>query len=242
MRYFALLLAVLLLAFFGYIAWDWRQTSLQVRSQLGPRDYVGSQAGGEGAPVRYVYGFPDPVISHDQSTAQIEAIKWGQGDYADLQYKVNGLTQAEYQTDAHFHCGGQKAWFKEEYTMWIDALTVEFVYNTLTVYVSSDYPEGSCQYEQVLAHEKQHVEINREVYQEFQRKMRETLAAATNLPTHSHPITTANWDQGKESMGQMISDTVNPVFNDFGAELQRRNGLLDSPDHYNELKGKCPSW
>ena len=62
------------------------------------------------------------------------------------------------------------------------------------------------------------------------------------MPSHSNPITTANWEDGKESMGKMISDAVNPVFEDFEAELARRNGLLDSPDNYAELKNQCSGW
>jgi len=241
-KHFAFFIAALLLAFFGYIAWDWNETAKEVRAKQGPRDYVGSQGGGEGVVVRYVYGFPEPVVSHDYSTSQIESIKWGTGNVSDVQYHINGLTQAGYQTDAQFHCGGYKRWFKDEYVMWIDSMTVEFTYNTLNVFVSSAYPENSCQYEQILAHEKQHVEINREVYKEFQEKMQERMAAVTGLPTPSHPITTLNWDEGKETMGKMISDTVNPVFEDFEAELARRNGLLDSPDNYAELKNRCSSW
>jgi len=241
-KHFAFFLACLLLAFFGYMAWDWNQTAKEVQSKQGPRDYVGSAGGGEGAAVRYVYGFPDPVFSHDLSTPQIEAIKLGTGDTADLQYHINGLTQAGYETDTQFHCGGYKRWFKDEYVMWIDSMTVEFTYNTLNVYVSNAYPEGSCQYEQILAHEKQHVEINREVYKEFQTKIQDRMAAATDLPTHSHPITTLNWDEGKENMGKMISDVVNPVFDEFNSELSLRNGQLDSAENYTELKNRCPNW
>jgi hypothetical protein len=241
-KHFAFFLAVLLLAFFGYMAWDWNQTAREIQSKQGPRDYVGSQDGGEGAAVRYVYGFPEPVFSHDFSTPQIEALKLGSGDSADLRYHINGLTQAGYQTDAQFHCGGYKRWFKDEYVMWIDSMTVEFTYNTMTVYVSNAYPEGSCPYEQILAHEKQHVEIHREVYREFQGKIQERMASVTGLPTHSHPITTLHWDEGKESMGKMISDAINPVFEEFEAELARRNGLLDSPENYAELKNRCPDW
>jgi hypothetical protein len=86
------------------------------------------------------------------------------------------------------------------------------------------------------------VEINREVYKEFQGKLQERMAAVTSLPTRSSPITTLNWDAGKESMGKMISGVVDPVFGDFEAELARRNGLLDSPDNYAELKSRCSNW
>lgn len=47
-KHFALFLAALLLAFFGYIAWDWNETAKEVRAKQGPRDYVGSQGGGRG--------------------------------------------------------------------------------------------------------------------------------------------------------------------------------------------------
>jgi hypothetical protein len=106
--------------------------------------------------------------------------------------------------------------------MWIDSMTVEFVYNTLTVYVTNAYPEGTCPYEQVLAHEKQHVQIHREVYQEYQRQL--------------------NWEEGKEALGKMINEVINPVFEDFEMELSRRNGLLDSAENYEELKSRCSDW
>jgi hypothetical protein len=241
-KYFALLLALLLLAFFGYLAWDWTQTAENIRSQQGPRDYVGSQPGGEGAAVRYVYGFPEPQISHQYSTPQIEQMVWSSGNDVDLRYRINGLTQAGYRADSQYHCGGYKRWFRDEYVMWIDSMTVEFVYNTLTVYVTNAYPEGTCPYEQVLAHEKQHVQIHREVYQEYQRQLQAKMALATGLPTHSRPITALNWEEGKEALGKMINEVINPVFEDFEMELSRRNGLLDSAENYEELKSRCSDW
>ncbi len=192
--------------------------------------------------MRYVFGFPEPQYSHQYSTTQIEQMILSSGNDSDLKYRINGLTQAGYQADAQFHCGGYKRWFKDEFIMWIDSMTVEFVYNTLTVYVTSAYQEGSCPYDQVLAHEKQHVQIHREVYQEYQRQLQEKMAYATGLPTHSRPITTLNWEDGKEAMGKMINDVVNPVFEDFEIELSHRNGLLDSSDNYTELKSRCSNW
>ncbi len=224
------------------MAWDWNETANEVRSKQGPRDYVGSDNGGEGAPVRYVYGFHEPVINHDYSTSQIEAIEMGLGNFADLQYHIEGLTQAGFETNTEYHCGGYKRWFADEYVMWIDSMTVEFSYNTMNVYVTNAFPEGSCQYEQILAHEKQHVEIHREVYKEFQEKIQEAMAAATGLPTHSHPITTLNWDEGKEGLGKMITKVVDPVFEDFQTELQQRQDQLDSPENYTELRSRCPNW
>jgi hypothetical protein len=241
-KHFAFFLACLLLAFFSYMAWDWNETAKEIRSKEGPRDYVGSDNGGEGAPVRYVYGFREPVISHDYSTAQIEALELGSANASDLQYHIEGLTQAGFETNTEYHCGGYKRWFSDEYVMWIDSMTVEFSYNTMNVYVTNAFPEGSCQYEQILAHERQHVEIHREVYKEFQGKIQEAMSAATGLPTHSHPITTLNWDQGKEGLGKMITQVVEPVFDDFQTELQQRQVQLDSPGNYAELRSRCPNW
>lgn len=94
----------------------------------------------------------------------------------------------------------------------------------------------------MLAHEKQHVQIHREVYQEYQRQLQAKMALATGLPTHSRPITALNWEEGKEALGKMINEVINPVFEDFEMELSRRNGLLDSAENYEELKSRCSDW
>lgn len=240
-KVFIPLVIVLVLApFFAWMVYDSNRDSESIRDENVRRDLLVDGGGGSGAQIQYLFHFPDPVYHHDLSTAQIEGLSHDavEGEH----YHVDGLTLADYKVEALYQFNFSKKWFKNQYTMWVEDLRVDFSYTTVNVYVTSAYPEGSCEYQATLDHENQHVAVHKRVYEQYQRILEQALADAKDIPLESHPVTTDSWEQGKAQIARMISAVTDPVFDQFKQAVTAAQDELDTPESYSQLRTRCQNW
>ena len=234
------MILLIFLPFFGWIYFDWKDSSGALQKEGVDRDRLVDAKSGESAGIQYVYHFAEPVYSHSLSTAQIEDLS--HSNAASEHYHVYGLTQAGYSTNTLYEVNWSKKWFKSEYHLWVENLRVEFTYDTLNVYVTSAYPEGSCEYQATLDHENQHVAVHRSLYESYRKVFEDAIGAATEIPLASHPIVAGSLEEGKKKIGDLISAAVDVPFNQFKDALQAEQAKLDTPENYAALKEKCPNW
>jgi hypothetical protein len=239
-KLFAGLIFSMVLFFFGWMYHDWKNSSSSAQKDGVIQDFLSDSRGGEGAGVQYVFRFSEPVYSHALSTSQIETLSQSGGEAE--HYHVYGLTQADFSNDTVYEVSWSKKWFKDEYKLWVDNLRVEFTYDTLNVYVTNNYSEGSCEYQATLEHENQHVDIHRRLYFKYQKIFQDVMNQWKDIPLKSNPVTATSVEEGKHEIGDKISTVLDPVFNQFKAELQQEQGGLDTPENYEVLKEKCQNW
>ena len=240
-KQFALFIVLFLSAFLGWIYYDSQKDAEAIRNQQVSRDLISGGNGGPGAAVQYIFRFPNPVYSHALNTQQIETLSQSGGGGGE-QFHIYGLTQADYKLRTLYEVAGSKKWFKQEYSIWVENLQVEFIYNTVNVYVTRQYPEGSCEYQATLDHENQHVEIHRQVYLQYQKVLREALAAVKDIPLAAHPIMAGSWKEGKERISKIISESTDPVFDGFKTALEAEQAKIDNQESYAELHARCRNW
>jgi hypothetical protein len=237
-KLFAALVVLILLPFFGWMYEDWQNDSAAAQKNGANRDLLIDEKGDATAEIDYIFHFPDPVYSHSLTTSQIEALSQSGGE----NYHVYGLTQAGYSINSLYEVNWSKKWFRPEYSVWVENLRVEFTYDTLNVFVTSTYPEGSCEYQATLDHENQHVAIHREMYKQYQEIFRQKVGQAKDIPLASSPLVAPSVEEGKTRIGQMISAALDLPFEQFKEALQAEQDKLDTPDSYAALKGKCQNW
>ena len=238
-KLFVLLLVVISLPFFGWMLYDSREAFEDIQKGAGRHDVLLSSDGAM-AQVQYLFNFAQPVYVHSLNTRQIEVLSQSSG--TGEHYHVYGLTQAEYGNGTHYTVDWSKTWFKEEYKLWVEDLRVDFSYNTVNVYVTSDYPEDSCEYQATLEHENQHVEIHKKIYEQYQKIMREAVSQSTTLPLSSRPILVTSIEDGKRQAGEMISQVLDPIFGRFKEDLSTEQAKIDTPESYEGLRQKCRHW
>ncbi|SRR5579871_1935087 len=239
-KLFAFLILLLILPFFGWMYYDWKAQSETIQSGSVPRDVLVDQAGKESAGVQFIFHFPEPVYSHALDTAQIEALS--QTDAEAEHYHISGITQAGYSSGSLYEVNWSKKWFGSGYEMWVENLRVEFTYDTLNVYVSSGYPEGSCQYQSLLDHENQHVALHRQVYDRYEKVFQDAVGNAQGIPLVSRPLLADSVVDGKKKISEMISAVLDPPFEQFKETIQAEQSQLDTPENYAALKRECPNW
>lgn len=239
-KLFALLILLLILPFFGWMYYDWKTDSETIRNGDVPRDALVDAEGKGSAGVQFIFHFPGPIYSHALSTTQIEELSQSNPDTE--HYHVYGLTQAGYSTGTLYEVNWSKKWFKPEYEMWVENLRVEFTYDTLNVYVTSAYPEGSCEYQATLDHENQHVAVHRRMYEQYQKAFQAAVGKAQEIPLESHPLLVGSVADGKKKISEIISAVMDPPFDQFKEALQAEQAKLDTPENYEALREQCQHW
>jgi len=233
------ILSALVLAFGGYLVWDLGQSQDALQHDGLQGDFIAASDGGFGAPVRYDFAFPTPTMRHDVPTAEIGRIS---SQTLEANTKIPGLTDTKFHLETTYHFRSSRRWFKGGYEMWLNDLTVHFGFTEMVVYVSSEYSEGSCQYQAVLAHEKEHVEAHRKTWMDHQPLLQESLRKAVDIPTSRSRGVYATEAEGRDKIEKAISAATDPLFEAFRKADNDAQTAIDSRSEYEGVKEKCGSW
>ncbi len=228
-------------AFFGWLYYDSITSSDTIRQEGVQRDVLrnGDDASA-GAGIKYLFNFPTPIYDHNHSTAEIESISADGGQHEN--YHIDGLTQSGFSLETHYEFNYSKKMFRDIYCLWVENLRVEFSYTTMTVYVSTQYPEDSCEYKTTLDHENQHVQIHRDIYEKYQKLLRSAVSSSSGIPLMNNPVTVKSLEEGKARISELISGATDPVFNQFQQELSQEQMKLDTTENYHTMQGMCNHW
>ncbi len=183
--------------------------------------------------------FPGPKILHDRTTAQIEAIRTGKEPPG---WHNPGLTVSEHVLNTRYELGLEQDKPGAPYRAYITKLQVEFGYTRLDVYVASDYRKGTCEYNQILKHEMEHVGIHAATYREYKRRLREALAAPGRLPTRKNPLHVRDPAQAQVQVDRQVKGITTPLYDRFNAELVRAQARIDTPANYKAVQKRCKNW
>jgi hypothetical protein len=101
------------------------------------------------------------------------------------------------------------------------------------------YPEGSCEYDVILAHEEEHVRLNREVLKAYELKFKQAIARvlAGKKTIFAHQKGAARAAYVKE-----LERQLNPVVAEMATARNRKNGAIDTQDSYRRLMVQCTNW
>lgn len=182
---------------------------------------------------------PPTRISHDLNIAGIVALRatWDPGATS----HVRGLTIGEYAFKTRYEIDVREKPDKT-FCLAVKSLDVDFSYSKMDVYVASDFPEGGCAYEALLAHETQHADTHRRLHAGAVEDLRRSLAGSRVIPTRESPLAAKSEGIGKALIARLVSSATQPVLERFKKALDEEQGKLDSEDSYRDLGISCPDW
>jgi hypothetical protein len=125
---------------------------------------------------------------------------------------------------------------------WIEEAVVDLTPASVTIFVPRDYPEGSCEHDAVLAHEREHVATHRERLEAAATEMRAALASARWLPLKGNPIESGDPAAAQAALEERLRKVLLPVHEKFRADLRAAQADLDRPDLYEWWGRRCASW
>lgn len=223
----------------------WAAASLIACGALANRE---ARAGcGGGPPVRRasvfrVHNTPiHPRYFHDLSTAQIEGLQ-SSVKLASRNMREPGLTAAEQALNTSYQCGAMENTRTHRFCVWADSVDVDLSYTGMDVYVSDQYPEGSCPYRVILAHENRHVAINQRVLAKYVVLMRRALLKDRTIPTRDRPLEAYSFEGGQKVIADRVERVIQPLYDRYKNEVIRENHKIDTPASYRRTQAKCSEW
>ncbi len=176
---------------------------------------------------------------HGLDTAGIRGIvNEVQGYVAGPWHLPIGLTLAEF--DTRFET---KFYFREAqpfgYCVALAEAKVSLGYEDLTVYVSGEYSEGSCEYDTILAHEQEHVQINRDILTAYKPKFQEAFA---RMLRSKKVLFVQRKDEARSAYLLELQRQFKPVVTEMLTARNLKNGAIDTQDSYRRLMAQCDGW
>lgn len=200
----------------------------------------GSLAGGLWAGPLHILGHAVPVVYHHEfNTAQIEGMSGIKAPSRNA--REPGLTVFETEMSLSDDLEFESTQAAGPFRAWVKVADVDFSMKRLEVYISNQYPAGSCQYRAVLAHENDHVSINRSTYQRYLKKLKKELGKLA-LPTRSRPWVVRTQQEASDRVGAMLRSVRDRVEREFMLENRRLNAKIDTLASYRRVSAKCKNW
>ena len=112
-------------------------------------------------------------------------------------------------------------------------------YRNPVIYISNDIDEGTCTYEVVLRHERQHQQINVSVLDYYlptlKKGLKEQLAVLQTRGANADEDT----DVITDDMNADYANAIRPLINRFQITLQNEQQRLDNRQNYQYESGLC---
>jgi hypothetical protein len=182
-----------------------------------------------------------PLYFHNLSTAQIEGLQTSV-KFTSRNLQEPGLTSAEQSLDTSYQCGALENTHTHRLCVWADSVEVDFSYTKMDVYISSQYPEGSCPYRVILAHENQHVAINQRVLKKYLALMKRAIRRDRSIPTKDRPILAGSFKEGQDIIAARIARIIQPLYGRYKREVLGENRKIDTMRNYRRIQAQCKDW
>lgn len=154
--------------------------------------------------------------------------------------KAQGLTLVEHQLAFRTLVKAETA--RGRVCVWFDQVNVDLTPASVSIFVPREYAEDSCEYQAVLAHEREHERVHQEHLAAAAKVIEEALTAAKWLPARGNPIEAADRDAAEAALTAKIKKVVTPVYTKHKEDLTLAQAELDRPDLYQWVSKRCTGW
>lgn len=121
----------------------------------------------------------------------------------------------------------------------IAAVEATLGYDVIDVYIASEYPRGSCQYNAVLDHERLHVIVFQDTLNRYFPLVESALRNAADT---AKPVLVRDPDKATKKLQAALERVAKPLFHQINEALDEGNGALDTRENYVREQDNCVSW
>lgn len=176
------------------------------------------------------------VVRRDLGLAEIAGLAGGMG--AGLQ----GLTVVEHSFERKWTRTLAASSKPGRSCVWLTRLTVDLTPAKAEIYIPREYPDGSCEAEEVAKHERDHEEVHRSALESFSVRLAAAFAAADWLPVRGAPLEVSGEKEADERLEDAFERIMAPERRRFLDEMRERNAVLDIPENYRWVTARCRGW
>jgi hypothetical protein len=179
------------------------------------------------------------VVDQSRTLAEIDALHPVKKPKGVLS---QGLTVAEYRL--HYSANLEGACDKgcAAACAWVGAFAVDLTPVAVRIHIPKEYRMGSCEYEQLMLHERQHDLLHRRRLGELAQNMREALARAESRADLVGPIEAPDRKDAFELLTSRMEKVMRPIYDEHLRRLRDENAALDSAKEYRRLGRACRNW
>ena len=131
--------------------------------------------------------------------------------------------------------------FGNKFCFWVQSIPVTLRYPSVEIYIAKEYGTRSCQYQAILAHEKDHVRIAQDNLERYTPSMRSALTSLL-IPTGRAPQVVASPEQAKREVNALARKLLGPVSQNMFADLRKAQAAIDTPEEYRRVLRRCRNW
>lgn len=108
-----------------------------------------------------------------------------------------------------------------------------------TIYIVSEYPQGTCQHQAILEHERNHVLTDRRIIGEYMKLIEDGVSAAARKMPVIGPVK-GEPDYIQKQMAAYIDKAVGETVEKMYAQRRQRQQALDNRAEYERISNSCP--
>ena len=121
--------------------------------------------------------------------------------------------------------------------IWFDSVDVKIHMSPL-IMIAKEYRKGGCHFKEVMAHERDHVDVDTKVVNEYAQKLGQQLMQAVSVQPHMGPFPTSQKDAIQKKMEQRLQTIVKANNDAMMLERGRRQAQVDSKENYDAISKK----
>ena len=115
-------------------------------------------------------------------------------------------------------------------------------YTKPQIHIASNFKKGTCEYKEVLRHEKKHILTLKKFHREYTPKYRAELKRIIRKVPVQRPTTENGLEGQQQQIMQMVQKHMSAYTEKIMAVLSGRQKRIDSPQEYKLVASRCRNW
>ena len=179
------------------------------------------------------------TLNRSKSSAQIKRFASRVNAYKPtIKGRLLGLAYTEVQRRLGVHIGDTRIG-ENKPCIRLQKVQFEFGLTKSEIFIDRKYKPGTCAYNAILAHEREHMQINNRLMEKYAVKIEEDLVKHAKAV---RPFYASNSKQATKSIVNDLLHRLKPRINEFKKERAVANQKIDTPRSYKKVRSRCANW
>jgi hypothetical protein len=178
---------------------------------------------------------PEAKVNHQLSLREVQK-ESGMKSPGGATY-VNGFTRLVLEVGTRLETGSRVAAGGDR-SLWVEAVEVRVGYSAADIFIPSEYAKGTCPYEVVLEHEREHVARDRALLEDFAVRLRDELQEV-KWPTPAKPLASLAEEEGKKKVQEALGTVLKRALAELAKKREETRAALDTRKNYQAMRRRC---
>jgi hypothetical protein len=125
-----------------------------------------------------------------------------------------------------------------EVCIWHDKIEVS-LHIQPTIYIASEFPQGTCMHNAILEHEYKHITVDREIVNKYAKLIGDSVREDINRYRIFGPVPISQESATLEMVKKRIELIMTHYTNHMSAERKQRQQAVDTVEEYNRVNSMC---